>query len=264
MDIRQTKEYGEYLKSGGWEIVHIDGVRGFLKKILGLKVLKMQRFDKLNWEKLREVKRKNKVLYAILEPGEEFDDLKKLNENGYRINNGPYLPTKTLVIDLDKAEEKLWKELSETSRRWIKKNEDLKVEDWESAKFWREWRKWSPVWITGERRLKELKKAFGKKCKLAVGIKQGVVQSGIVLLMSKDSAFYYQSFTSEEGRKSGGHYKLVWEIIKENKKNDLKKFDFDGIEDSRWPRKSWGGFTEFKKRFGGREVKYLGSFTKWL
>ncbi|MBU1323407.1 peptidoglycan bridge formation glycyltransferase FemA/FemB family protein, partial [Patescibacteria group bacterium] len=52
---------------------------------------------------------------------------------------------------------------------------------------------------------------------------------------------------------------LVWEAIKLAKKLGCKRFDFEGIDDKRWP-----GFTRFKKSFGGIEIEYRGSFSKYF
>jgi lipid II:glycine glycyltransferase (peptidoglycan interpeptide bridge formation enzyme) len=42
-----------------------------------------------------------------------------------------------------------------------------------------------------------------------------------------------------------------------------KIFDFEGIYDSRFPIKSWLGFTHFKKQFGGNEIAYPGCYIKF-
>jgi lipid II:glycine glycyltransferase (peptidoglycan interpeptide bridge formation enzyme) len=55
---------------------------------------------------------------------------------------------------------------------------------------------------------------------------------------------------------------MVWYGILWGKKRGAKMFDFEGIYDSRFPNKSWLGFTHFKKSFGGKEVEYPGCFVK--
>ena len=50
-------------------------------------------------------------------------------------------------------------------------------------------------------------------------------------------------------------YLLHWEVIKYAKEHGLSEYDLWGIDE-----KKWSGVTRFKKGFGGREVKYTGSY----
>ena len=72
------------------------------------------------------------------------------------------------------------------------------------------------------------------------------------------------TWTSEVGRQSGAHYKLVWEELLKAKEMGMKYFDFEGVFDPRWPQKKWIGFTEFKRRFGGKLVQFPGGFSRWM
>jgi lipid II:glycine glycyltransferase (peptidoglycan interpeptide bridge formation enzyme) len=77
-------------------------------------------------------------------------------------------------------------------------------------------------------------------------------------------ASYYHAASAVENRKVMAPYLLLWEAIRFLKKKGCTSFDLEGIYDSRIPStKGWKGFTLFKKGFGGREVEYLGSFTKY-
>jgi lipid II:glycine glycyltransferase (peptidoglycan interpeptide bridge formation enzyme) len=55
---------------------------------------------------------------------------------------------------------------------------------------------------------------------------------------------------------------LVWEAIKRAKKMGCRTFDFEGIDDPRFPIRAWRGFSHFKKSFGGKEIDYPGCFKK--
>lgn len=50
---------------------------------------------------------------------------------------------------------------------------------------------------------------------------------------------------------------IQWELIKEAKKMGYSFYDFWGIDES---SKNWQGITRFKKKFGGKEVNYIGSY----
>ncbi len=274
MDLRQTKEYGEYLKKRGWVVEKVNDASVFIKKLplVPLSVMKIQRFEgELDREEWGRLKRKYRVIMSVIEPlsdGEGYEGW------GYRKSKSPYLPTKTMVVDLRKSEKNLLGEMTKDARQWIKKNDDLKVKSLkihQLKSFWEQWKKWGKGYIPNLETLEKMMKAFGKKGWIMSARRQ-LTQSdgpaswlaGMVVLQSKDSAFYYYAWTSEKGRKMGGQYRLVWEGMMRAKRTGLKYWDFEGIEDSRMPRKSWQGFSLFKKKFGGREIVFPGSWQRWL
>ncbi|MBU1071252.1 peptidoglycan bridge formation glycyltransferase FemA/FemB family protein [Patescibacteria group bacterium] len=280
-DIRQTKEWGRYLESCGWVVDKVGDISVFIKKVplTPFSMMKIQRFSgKLDLSDLKRVKRKYKVVYTVIEPfGEKSQG---------RINRHPYLPTKSIIVDLANNEKQLWSDLSKTTKQTLKKNnyidsrlrgndeEEQNDKKRHSGKlslrnasriwFYEAWKGSSKTWLMGEKRFNKLLDAFGKKASLWVSESEGEFLSGILLLESKDTANYFQTWTSKEGRRIGAHYHLVWQVILECKKKGLKWFDFEGILDERWPQKKWAGFSRFKKKFGGKVVTYPGSFTKWF
>jgi len=48
---------------------------------------------------------------------------------------------------------------------------------------------------------------------------------------------------------------LQWEQIREAKRYGCSEYDFWGIDEKKWP-----GVTRFKRGFGGREIKYIGTW----
>ncbi|MDZ7586191.1 MAG: peptidoglycan bridge formation glycyltransferase FemA/FemB family protein, partial [Patescibacteria group bacterium] len=71
-------------------------------------------------------------------------------------------------------------------------------------------------------------------------------------------AYYSHNGVSPAGKRKFVPTMLVWEAIKLAKKLECKRFDFEGIDDKRWP-----GFTRFKKSFGGKIIEYPMSFSRW-
>ena len=116
----------------------------------------------------------------------------------------------------------------------------------------------------GEDKFHKLLDSFAGKASLWISKSEDEILSGILLLKSKNTVNYFQTFTTDKGRQTGAHYKLVWEVILKSKKDGYKYFDFEGVIDKRWPQKKWVGFSEFKNKFGGRVVNYPGSFMKWF
>jgi lipid II:glycine glycyltransferase (peptidoglycan interpeptide bridge formation enzyme) len=271
-DIRQTLGWKHYLTDKGWQVVTIpaeDGVhqmKAFIIPlgILGLKMMKLQRspYDP-NWKELKKVKRKFKVVSSVIEPL-RVQDRMGYQMAGYGLSRVPYLATKTYLVDLTQTEKQLWDHLSENARRQILKNKLVVIEEVEVDKFFGLWKINSKVWTMKTKELRSMVKRFRGKAKLVVSRTGEVYHSGLLILHTSDMANYYQTWTSKEGRISGSHYKLVWEEILRAKKAGLKMFDLEGVFDERWPQKRWRGFTEFKRRFGGAEVAFPGSFFRWL
>jgi lipid II:glycine glycyltransferase (peptidoglycan interpeptide bridge formation enzyme) len=206
------------------------------------------------------------VIYTIWEPVDKKAVVYCQNA-GFRKTKSSYVPSKTLVVDLKKGKEKLWGELSKDARRMVKRAGGMKVvrinrprQRWE---FWKQWKKTKKGYIPSYRELEDLAKSFGRKGWVMEVVADGIVLGGCIVLVSDEVAYYYFAWTSKEGRERGAQYKLVWEAIVSAKLAGLKRWDFEGIEDDRSPRKSWRGFSVFKKKFGGKEVSYPGCYVKW-
>lgn len=228
-DIRQSPQYARYLTLVGWKVEKVSGVYCFIKKIplLG-SIVKIQRTDKII--------NKYHPLYLIFEP-------LTVTPKGFRLSKSPYLPTKTLQLDLIKSKTELYKNLKKDARYALRKTENFEIEKGKNYLSFKEYR--------------NLKKAFGKNCLLL-----GTPNSSAIFLKAGNVAYYWKAKTNKQGRKSLVQYKIVWEGIVWAKKMKAKVFDFEGIYDERFPNKKWQGFTHFKKSFGGHEVSYPGSFTK--
>ena len=271
-DIRQTAGWGKYLTDKGWKVESIlsedksHKMNVFIVPlgILGFTMLKLQRsiYDP-NWKQLGDVKRKHRVAASVIEPLRVQDHL-GYKMSGYRIGKFPYLATKTYVLDLTQDKINLWENLSENARRQINKNIKTVIEECDQETFFKLWKKNSKVWTMKRKELGSLMKRFKGQARLVVSKVGRDYHSGLLIIHSSDCANYYQTWTSQAGRLSGAHYKLVWEEILRAKSSGLKYFDLEGVFDERWPQKRWRGFTEFKRRFGGEPVSFPGSFFKWL
>lgn len=271
-DIRQCLGWKNYLTDKGWQVVSLraeDGVhqmKAFIVPlgILGLKMLKLQRSEyDPSWRELKQIKRKYRVVSSVIEPLRVQDPL-GYRMAGYKLSMMPYLATKTYMVDLTQSENDLWKNLSENAKRQVIKNKEAQIEEIKIDEFFELWKKNSKIWTMKKTELKSIIKRFKGRAKLIVSRKGDDYYSGLLILYTSDMANYYQTWTSEKGRVSGAHYKLVWEEMLRAKKNGLKFFDLEGIFDERWPQKRWRGFTEFKRRFGGQAVSFPGSFFRWL
>src|SRR5687767_559313 len=104
MDIRQSEIYVKYVVRNGWIVEEIDGVKIFIKKFpLFGSVIKIHRPDHIPQSRLLdELVKKYKARSVSLELN------KRARKNhGFAVNQNPYLPTKTIQIDLIESEEKI-------------------------------------------------------------------------------------------------------------------------------------------------------------
>lgn len=272
IDIRQTTQYAYYLSKIGWEVERIGGINYFIKKLpLIGSIIKIQRPEVISYKVIKLLSEKHGAFQAIIEPKLHTTSyqLRQLKNYGFKLSNSPYLPTKTLQLDLTQSEKTLFKQLKKDCRSAIQKNHysRFKIHDSQDIKEFRDtWKKavgWSRH-VPLLSHLVALKKSFGNNCCLYhCNCTSTVIQSGAIFLKAGNTAYYWQAFTNKEGRKSLVQYKIVWEGIKWAKKRGAKVFDFEGIYDVRFPNKSWLGFTHFKKSFGGYEVSYPGTCAKF-
>jgi len=267
MDLRQSQEYAKYLKSIGWLVERISGCNIYIRKIplTPFSIIKIQRPKKIPLKKIEHLARKHRAVTIYLEPLITSYQL-QATKYGYRLHKSPYLPTKTISLDLTQSEEKILAQMKKDARYELRKAEKeavqlIKVKG--LTKFHQAWKK-SVGWqryVPSLKSLQHLKKAFGEKA-IFLGIGKPLI-AGTVILMADKTAYYYYAFTSKEGRRKSAQYLLVWEAIKLAKKRGCKIFDFEGIYDERFPIKAWKGFSHFKKSFGGKEVGYPGCFVKY-
>ena len=264
IDIRQTPKYAKYLRKTGWQVVQLNHVNCFIKNIpLVGPIIKIQRPETIPLKKIEKLAMKHRAFQVIIEPKNKLD-AKFLIANKYKESKGPFLPTKTLHLDLTKTKEELTKGLKKDARHAIRKNKqvfisNLRLKDIE--KFRNAWKKAvsKKRYVPPLSHLKALKKTFADKVLFLIAKDNS---AGAIFLIENKIAYYWQAFSSKEGRRSLAQYKIIWEGILKPKAAGAKILDFEGIYDERFPDKSWKGFSHFKKSFGGHEVEYPGVYTK--
>ena len=271
IDIRQSFEYANYLKKEGWITERIENTNYFIKKLpLVGSVIKIQRPEEINFKTTEKLCKKYRVFRVILEPkltssfGTIKGDHNLLISHGFKLSKSPYLPSKTLQIDLTQPISKITANFKKDARLALRKTKDLgfKIYDWDSLEGFRNsWKKAVGFkrYVPTLKSLIDLYASFSPKKLIMLASHN----TGAIFLRTKDTAYYWQAFTSKEGRASLSQYSLVYQGILWAKRMGCKVFDFEGIFDERFPNKSWLGFTHFKKSFGGYEVLYLGCYTKF-
>lgn len=262
-DLRQGKKYADWLSITGFEVVKIKSSTGsqygYVKRFLGIGMMKVQRYKGyLDLDDLKKVAKRKRILMVVLEPIDDSEG-ERLRSNGFSLGRDGYLPTKTLVKNV-----KSRLIVNENYKRIMKKYGSHKgVEIGEvSPEEWVEgYKREGKLWILNKKNLVLAKKAFGSGA-IYWGAKiSDQVVCGVMVLIEDDTAYYFSAFAGREARIRQLGVVSLMILIEELKRRGLSYLDFDGIYDERFPRSSWKGFSEFKRRFGGREIEYPGSFS---
>jgi len=281
IDLRQTPEYANYMSSIGWIVSSIGRsasgrerkTYAYIRKfpIIG-SFIKIQRPEILREKEIKLIERlskKYRVFQIVIEP-KYTKHCTLIAEYGFRQSRNPFVPSKTIHIDLTKPENQLLKEMHHKTRYNIKvaQRNGINVKPSENIKgfseFWQDCAiRQRNMFLSQKKEITALYKAFGKNAKLLLGFKGKKLVSGILMIKTKNIAYYMYAASSDKGKKLFAPTLNAWEAIKLSKKLGCKIFDFEGIYDERFPLKSWKGFTRFKKSFGGKEVEHPGAFTKF-
>lgn len=82
-----------------------------------------------------------------------------------------------------------------------------------------------------------------------------------MLFNFKDTLYYPYGGSSIEHREVMSNNLVAWEAIKLGKKMGLKHFDMWGAASpDAPPTDPWFGFTDFKRKYGGKMVEYVGTY----
>lgn len=259
-DIRQNKNYANYLKRQNWIVEEKDGVYYYIKKFLFISAIKVQRPKKIDLKYLNLLLKKYRAFQVSIEP-KTFAEADKLIEKGWKVNS-PFIPSKTVILDLRKSEKNIYESFNKDTRYSIRKSERVNIyEEDDLEKFRNYWKRSVNIkrYVLKTKQMNDLKETFGKDSLFLIA---GNGSSGGIFLVAGDVGYYWYGFVNEEGRKSLSQYKVLWEGIKWAKTRKAKYFDMEGIFDDRFPITAWLGFTKFKKGFGGSIEKFPGSYQK--
>jgi lipid II:glycine glycyltransferase (peptidoglycan interpeptide bridge formation enzyme) len=181
-----------------------------------------------------------------------------------RINTSPFLPTKTIHVDLKRSEKEIFSSFSEAKRRAVRRATTLGVTVSESNNISDLLRAKNAsagmfgfMTTTGIRELWETFKPDHTSIVLAHDINKKLI-GGVLLIHHDQRTYYWIAGSIQYGKKLFAPTLLVWESIKVAKKHKSSIFDFVGTWDERIPTENmqWKGFTKFKEGFGGTQVYY--------
>lgn len=266
-DLRQNKNYPSYMQDLGWGTDEYKGVHIYFKKILFWRFVKVQRPNNLIVKEFNSYllrKYRHSTLYvepASVKQYEEFVNSK------FKKYKSPFLPSKTIQIDLGKSEDQLLKEMHYKTRYNIihnlklnNQNSKLRIQTTnnieEFAEFWQRCAGQRGMFLSQKKEIRAIYNAFSKDAVVHVAHINNDWLSAILRISTPDISYYMYAASTVKGKKLFVPTILTWEAVKAAKKEGKKVFDFEGIYDERFPLKSWKGFTRFKKGFGGKVIEY--------
>lgn len=254
----------------GWSAPTVDGVTIFIRSIPLAGVLaKIQRPEILPYiPKLVPLLRSYRVSRVVVEPTQATDP-KLFHEYMNRlskfipIHHEPFLPTKTILVDLTPSEKEIFKKFTEAKQRAVRRAEkhgiimkqSKNIQDLVKIKN-------KSAGLFGEMTtygLDKLWDAFAPdNAAILLAVHEEKTVGGVLLLFYDQTAYYWIAGATHEGKKLFAPTLLVWEALIDSKKRGYKNFDFVGVFDERFPKRltSWKGFTKFKEGFGGTNIYY--------
>jgi lipid II:glycine glycyltransferase (peptidoglycan interpeptide bridge formation enzyme) len=263
----QSWEWGEFQKRLGRQFWRLDLNGEYLLVIkmplpLGWNYLYIPRtriiINSYILDKLKVLAGQNKSLFIRIEPVEQ--NLQKLNF----VKTRQVQPVKTLVLDLDKAEEQLLAEMHPKTRYNIRLAEKKGVRIVEGARGQAEQ---FPIFYdllldTFRRKEKSLHPReyyqqlyHDHLAKLYFAEYQGKFLCANMIIFYGDTVTYLHGGSSNEDRNIMAPHFLQWVTIKKAKALGYHYYDFWGIDENKWP-----GVTRFKKSYGGLEINYSGTW----
>lgn len=280
MEIQQSPLFAKYLISLGWTVVYLDKVQIYIRHFPFMGALaKIQRPKKLpNPKKLIPLLKKHKISTVACEPDSSIDEnayqhwIKTISKN-FKINTSPYLPTKTILVDLKASEEEIFNRFSEAKRRAVRRaqknniivkesnniNELIHIKN-KSAGFLGFITTYGidKLWPIFAPKNAAILLAYKGSNNYQLSTINSQLIAGVLLLFYDQTAYYWIAGATREGKKLFAPTLLVWEALKLSKINNMNKFDFVGVWDERKANENhkWRGFTKFKEGFGGKELYY--------
>jgi hypothetical protein len=273
VDIRQSDAWSTYIKMYGWQSHKLPngGVMRVAKFPL-FSLAKIQRAACLTRNDLEEVKsvcKKNRVIYLKTSPAVE-QDLRVLEDSGYKRRGEIDLPPRTIIVKLQDDESVLWRNLTKDCRYSINKSEKAHdtielvqkptVEQIENYyKVIKARAKLANFYTPSLADHVEKIKCFGKESFICTAYSEsGDILGSKMFLGFNGCIWYMYSGLTDLGSKSCGNYKLMWESIKFFKGLGYKAVDMEGLFDNRLKRltKRWRNYSDFKLQFGGTVLEY--------
>ncbi len=219
-------------------------------------------------EEVKKIAQQEKSIFFKIEPDNRDDRDSSIGTvlKGQSLlqSNKQIQPTKTLVLDISKPAEELLSQLHSKTRYNIrlaqKKGvtvEELseKIDDF--LRLSKETAKRDRFHLHPQGYYQKMLEVLGQEGMIKLFLakcKNQIVAANLVCFFGQ-TATYLHGASDYNFRQLMAPHLLQWQTICQAKQLGLKRYDFWGIDEKKWP-----GVTRFKKGFNGQEIVYPGAF----
>lgn len=284
----QSRTWADFKNKSSWEPIRIV-IEDKNKPVFMIQILKRKlpfgfsllyapyayfekKYEKILTEEIKKLAKKEKAIFFTLETFEENNDKrrKEIESLGFKKSIfRRYQPEYTNLLDISKDEEEILKNmkpkgrynirLAEKKQVTVKKIVNLKdLKDYEKMNLETEKRDNFTA-----RSFAYIKSLFveliknNKGCAYISYLDKEPL-AGIIVSYQGSRATYMYGASSNKYRNLMAPYLTQWTAIKDAKKMGITSYDFFGTAPTNAPADhKWQGITQFKEKFGGRQIEYL-------
>ncbi len=229
----------------------------FYSPRIGIKFLNQKQLEFLFVE-ITKILKKEKAIFWRFEPRSRFP-----------ISNFQFPIFKTIdiqasqtnILNLDRSEDEILKNMHQKTRYNIRlaERKDVKVRIGNKNDFDKFWEIMNETKNRDGFRL-HARKYYEKMLnldfiELIAAEFQGEIIAANIVSYFGDMASYLHGASSNKQRNIMAPFAIQWFTIKRAKEKGCKYYDFNGIDEFKWP-----GVTRFKKGFGGGDIVYPGAY----
>ena len=291
-EILGEKVFYEDFNGEGWAVMIVrDAKRGRYLEIPCGPLIDWKNKEKTEkiFEKIKKIAKREKCVFIRIRPQlrENKENLEILEGLGMKKSPMHLAAEHTVIIDLSASEEEMLSRMRRQTRYEVRRAEKLGIEVKKdnSKEIFDEFFKVQSE--TAKRQnfippsLKTLlaeKEAFGENIMIYVAkIKSEKIMSARnetpkkqgseedseqaiaygLIIKNGIEADYYEAASTELNHKLPGAYAVIWQAMKDLKKEGIKRFNLWGIAPPNQPNHRYAGVTTFKTGFGGEVVEFV-------
>ena len=218
---------------------------------------------------ITKIAKENRCVFVRLRPQllATPENLKLLKSLDLRPSPMHLAAEHTVIIDLTKSEEELLADMRRQTRYEVKQaaKQGIVLEKSNSEELFKEFH--AVQLETAKRKgfippkLENLlaeREAFGDDAIIYVAYtaEHKPIAYGLIL-KDLNEAEYYEAASTDLNRRLPGAYALIWEVVKDLKKTDIKRFNLYGIAPPNQPHHRYAGVTTFKTGFTSEKTEYV-------
>lgn len=220
-------------------------------------------------ERIREVAIEEKCVFVRIRPQlrATSENLALMKDLGLKQSPMHLAAEHTVIMDLTKSEDEILAGMRRQTRYEVRRAEKLgiKVTSDNTEEIFKDFHKTQAE--TARRQnfippdmptLEAEREAFSDNIKIYTAKAEdgAVIAYGLIIKDGREGD-YYEAASTELNRKMPGAYALLWQAMKDLKKEGYQRFNLWGIAPKNQPNHRYAGVTTFKTGFGGEIVEFV-------